>query len=354
MKTKIVLIEDNMDLRESTAELLEISGYEVISAKDGLDGLKKVKQSNPDLILCDIMMPNLDGYGVLHILSQDPELNTIPFIFLTAKSEPLDFRQGMDLGADDYIIKPFKELDLFKSIETRLKKSRKNLIIQPSEEQIPLIKENQIALDFLNFESNNFPKRIIHLERKQNLYSEGDFPQNLYFLKSGRIKIFQYDESGKQFITNFINPGDFFGYVDVLEEQNYRENAEGMEDSIILSITSEEFKDHLSNNHFLEIHFRKLLTESLIKSEKNLISMAYNSLRIRTAKALIDLAENSGASINQPFSIRILREDLANKMGTAPESVIRILSEFKKEGLLEMKGSQILIFNLSKLIDLKY
>ncbi len=354
MKTTIVLIEDNKDLRETTTELLEISGYEVIAALDGLDGLNKVKQSNPDLILCDIMMPNLDGYGVLHILSQDPQLNTIPFIFLTAKSEPLDFRQGMELGADDYIIKPFKELDLLKSIETRLKKSRKNVLFQPSIDQIPQINEHKIALDFLNFELNDLSKRIIKLDRKGNLFSEGDSPQKLFYLKSGRVKIFQLDESGKQFITHFISPGDFFGYVDILEEQNYRENAEAMEDSIVLSISSEEFKDYIGKNHALEIHFRKLLTESLIQIEKNMISMAYNSLRIRTAKALVDLAENSGATINQPFSIRIMREDLANKMGTAPESVIRTLSEFKKEGLLEMKGSQILIFNLSKLIDLKY
>lgn len=120
---KIVVIEDNDDVRENIAEILELSGYEVGVAGDGLAGVKKIKEMMPDLIICDIMMPELDGYGVLHIVQRSPETAGIPFIFLSAKSEKADFRKGMNLGADDYITKPFEEVELLEAIELRLKKS---------------------------------------------------------------------------------------------------------------------------------------------------------------------------------------------------------------------------------------
>ena len=130
MKTKIVIIEDSEDIRENTAELLELSGFEVLKAADGLEGVRLVKTSAPDLIICDIMMPHLDGFGVLQVLGQSPELSNIPFIFLTAKTDRADLRKGMELGADDFLTKPFQEIELLKAIEIRLKKS-KNGQIQP-------------------------------------------------------------------------------------------------------------------------------------------------------------------------------------------------------------------------------
>jgi len=121
MKT-ILVIEDNLEIRENLSEILELDGYEVIQASDGKDGVAKAQSDLPDLILCDIMMPNLDGYGVIHMLSRNPQTMRIPFIFLTAKSEKEDVRKGMSLGADDYIVKPFDETDLLTAVENRLKK----------------------------------------------------------------------------------------------------------------------------------------------------------------------------------------------------------------------------------------
>ena len=115
-KQKILIIEDNSDIRENAVELLTLSGYEVIEAGDGREGAKLALQELPDLILCDIMMPVIDGYGVLHILSKHRETYNIPFIFLTAKAEKSDMRKGMTLGADDYITKPFDETDLLTAI----------------------------------------------------------------------------------------------------------------------------------------------------------------------------------------------------------------------------------------------
>src|SRR5580765_6704025 len=120
---KILVIEDNPEVRENIGEILELSNYQVICAENGKQGVEIALQQIPDLIICDIMMPELDGYGVLHLLSKHIETYGIPFIFLTAKSEKSDLRKGMELGADDYITKPFDGIELLKAIEIRLQKA---------------------------------------------------------------------------------------------------------------------------------------------------------------------------------------------------------------------------------------
>jgi DNA-binding response OmpR family regulator len=112
--TKILIIEDNVDIRENTAELLELSGYLVEKASDGIEGVRLAKLSTPDIVICDIMMPHLDGYGVLQVFSSNEILSKVPFIFLTAKTDRADMRKGMEMGADDYLTKPFQEVELLK------------------------------------------------------------------------------------------------------------------------------------------------------------------------------------------------------------------------------------------------
>ena len=118
---KILVIEDNQEVREVLEEVLELSGYDVNTAEDGAVGAKKALENIPDLIICDVMMPKLDGFGVLNILSKKPETADVPFIFLTAKAEKDDFRRGMNLGADDYIQKPFKPNELVSRIKRLIK-----------------------------------------------------------------------------------------------------------------------------------------------------------------------------------------------------------------------------------------
>src|ERR1041385_9272954 len=118
----ILLIEDNKEVRENTAEILELAGYKVDTAADGKKGVDLVNKKKPDLIICDIMMPVLDGYGVLHLLNKNPDTSHIPFIFLAAKAERSDMRKGMEMGADDYITKPFDKIELLNAVESRLKK----------------------------------------------------------------------------------------------------------------------------------------------------------------------------------------------------------------------------------------
>lgn len=122
MGQKILIIEDNPEMSENVSELLNLAGYEVETANNGRHGLELARKTHPDLILCDVMMPELDGYGVLHAIEKLPELAGIPFIFVTAKTEKDDFRKGMNLGVDDYLTKPFDGDDLLNMISLRLKK----------------------------------------------------------------------------------------------------------------------------------------------------------------------------------------------------------------------------------------
>jgi DNA-binding response OmpR family regulator len=118
---KVLIIEDNLDIRENIVEILELSGYKVYAADNGEMGIAMALQYLPDIILCDIMMPELDGYGVLSQLNYQTQMIAIPFIFLTAKSEPMDLRRGIELGANGYLVKPFDAKDLLNTIESKLK-----------------------------------------------------------------------------------------------------------------------------------------------------------------------------------------------------------------------------------------
>jgi len=123
---KILIIEDEPEMRRNITALLRFHEYEPIEAENGRVGVALARREKPDLVLCDVMMPELDGHGVLQALQQDADLSLIPFIFLTAKGEKDDLRSGMNLGADDYLTKPVANADLVRAIEVRLRRSRQH------------------------------------------------------------------------------------------------------------------------------------------------------------------------------------------------------------------------------------
>ena len=121
---RILVIEDHPDMRQNICAILEVEGYEVRAVGNGADGVRTATEHPPDLVLCDIDMPVLDGYGVVKALRANPVTTAIPFIFLTAKGEKQDFREGMCLGADDYLTKPFSIDELISAIGTRFERHR--------------------------------------------------------------------------------------------------------------------------------------------------------------------------------------------------------------------------------------
>ena len=122
---KVLVIEDNQDVRENIADIIELENYKVITAENGKIGVEKAFQNVPDIIICDIMMPELDGYDVFKHLSVNPKMASVPFVFLTAKAEKEDMRKGMNLGADDYLTKPFSTRDILKRVQEMMNEERK-------------------------------------------------------------------------------------------------------------------------------------------------------------------------------------------------------------------------------------
>lgn len=349
---KILLIEDNTDVRENTAEILELSKYAVVTAANGKEGVRLAHSEKPDLIICDIMMPELDGYGVLHMLSKDTATAGIPFIFLTAKAEKADYRKGMVMGADDYITKPFDDTDLLNAVETRLKKSD----VMKAEYAATADGLNSFigdvkGLDDLKKISEKRESKLY--KKKEIIYSENTYPKGVYFIVKGKVKIFKTNAEGKEYIISLHKDGEFIGYASLLEEAKYAESAEVMEDTELILIPKEDFYALLFSNRDVAHKFIKLLSNNLIDKEEKLLKLAYNSVRKRVAEALIMLHEKYKESNDQKFSMAISRDDIARMVGTATETVIRTLSDFKEEKLIEIKGSNITIINADKLEKMK-
>ncbi len=137
---KILVIEDEQFVRENIVEILEASGYAAVSAPNGAVGVALAKEHLPDIILCDVMMPELDGHGALRAIRGNASTANIPFIFLTARADTSDLRHGMNLGADDYITKPFRVAELLKAVEMRLAKI--DTVRESAEEKLRLLRAN--------------------------------------------------------------------------------------------------------------------------------------------------------------------------------------------------------------------
>lgn len=341
---KILLIEDNPEVRENTTEILGLAGYEVITAENGKIGVEHAQKSKPDLIICDIMMPELDGYGVLHILNKKPETSGVPFIFLTAKTEKTDIRKGMNLGADDYLTKPFDDTDLLNAVEARLRKSamQQKLYAGTAEGLESFIQD---ARKVLNIADLCKDRKVKTLKKKTEIFSEGDTPASIFFIKSGSVKAFKSHPDGKELITNIYNNNDFFGFEPMLEGTSYTESAVTMQDSELVTIPKHDFITLIQSHPDVSAGFIALLCKKVTEKEKQLLNLAYNSVRQRTAEALLKVQLLNSSKEN----IQISRDDLAKIVGTASESVIRVLSDFKDEGLIEIEGGKIRITQQGRL-----
>ena len=350
MKT-ILLIEDNDDIRENTAEILELSNYKVIVAENGKAGVEKALEHTPDLIICDIMMPVLDGYGVLHAVHKNERIKNTPFIFLTAKSERNDFRKGMELGADDYITKPFDGTELLNAVDSRLKK------LELLKEQLSPGIEGLNHLIEVSFGNNALQaltenRNINIYKKKQVIYSEGNHPNRLFYVVKGKVKTFKTHEDGKELVTELYSDGDFLGYIPLLEGSVYKDTAEAFELTELAVIPKEDFEDLLNKNSEVAKKFIQLLAKNVSEKEQHLLGLAYNSLRKKVADALISLQNKYSNEKQEKFTINISRENLASIAGTATESLIRTLSDFRTEKLIEIVKGNITIINQKKLEQL--
>ncbi len=343
---KVLLIEDDAVLRENTAEILELSNYEVLTATNGKEGIAIAKSSQPDIIVSDIMMPELDGYGVLETLANDEDTKYIPFIFLSAKTERKDVRKGMDMGADDYITKPFEEEELLSAIESRMAKAS-ILKDQRGAKVDPEIQENDIRSinDLKNFFDDNGTE--FTFKKDQGIYCEGEHSNFIYLVQKGIVKCHQLDEDGKELTTALHKEDDLFGYTSFTQNTVYQESATPIVETKLVGISKHELKAVLDKNHTVTLELIQLLTEDLSEVKEQLVQMAYSTVHRKTASTILKFAEKLNCQPEEP--IRISRNDLASVAGVATESLIRTLSNFKKKGIIEVEGRNIKILDLQQL-----
>lgn len=346
MKYNILLIEDNAELADNISSILELAHYNVTYARNGKIGVDLAQKNCPDLILCDIMMPELDGYGVLHILNKDIDTASIPFIFLTAKSDKADFRSGMNQGADDYIAKPFDGVDLLRVVETRLKKTEllKTAFGNSPADVSAFFSKTRELKDFQKL-SLNRPVRTF--KKKDIIFMEGQTPNDLYFIEKGQVRTYKVNYDGKELITAIHREGDFFGFVPLLEDKPYSENAEVLEESRITIIPKSDFITLIYSSKDVARKFIKMLSNNLEEMENRLLNTAYQSIRQRVASILLNMNETF-ADANTGL-ITIPRKEISNIVGTAAESLTRTLTDFREEGLIEIAPDGLRVLNKSKL-----
>lgn len=218
---KIVIIEDDQILRSTLRELLELNSYRVFAAEDGIAGVQLAKEINPDLIICDIMMPRLSGIGVVQELKEHRLFYSVPFIFLTAKSDLSDIREGMEIGADDYVTKPFRADTILKAISARL-------------EKFSLIK------------SRTEDESYVERKDKQTILSEDE-------------KLFLNTKAKQQ----FIKVGDIL-FIKAMGEYSELHLTSGTE--ILIRKLMKQWEEQLPGNIFLRIHRSTIINLNQIES----------------------------------------------------------------------------------------
>ncbi len=340
---KILVIEDNLQIRENIVAILELSGYNVKSASNGKEGIKLAETLVPDLILCDIMMPGMDGYDVLEEVQKKKKIAGTPFIFLTGLSKKNEVRRGMNLGADDYITKPFENEELIEAIESRLKKIAflKKDFLRNHKGVDAFFKE---AAEYVKLESLTDNRDLEEFKTNEIIFREGMTAHTIYFIHSGSVKTFRTTSGGKEFITGIHGPGEFFGQLSLLDKNGrYLETAAVLKDTKVYSIPKSDFNNLLHSQNEISNKFIDIISNNLIEVQAQLVNMAYAPVRKRAARALLGLYNKGIVKNKENQAISISREDFAGIIGTATETAIRALSEFKEDGLIKMDLSHKII-----------
>jgi CRP-like cAMP-binding protein len=294
------------------------------------------------------MMPELDGYGVLRILSKNETTAGVPFIFLTAKTELVDVRRGMTLGADDYITKPFDDVELLDTIEVRLQKAKHNPASSTQSIINPLTGEE--VIESLPAHIRDGEVRLIR--KKDLLFSEGQTCRSVFIIKSGRAIATKIDDYSKEVVTRLYQYPTIIGVSSAFTGQRYQETVKAFEDLEVLPVKKDDFIKYVLHDPSAAFYFLQQMASYQLHSDEKLLLQAFGSVRMKLAATLTDLFNSY--VVDDKAVIPVSREDLASMAGTAKETIIRCLSEFKEEGLVSIQGSDIIIASIQKLAELRY
>ena len=337
---KILLLEGDTILSKDMSNILRLANYEVEVANNGKFGLETAYQNIPDLIICNLNLPDLDGIGLLRILSRHVDFNLVPFIFISKDKSLESIRRMMDMGADDFIITPVDHTELLRTVDIHIMKMEK---IKASFHKKRT--QNETSLDsFLKT-----PHTHKKFKKKQMIFQRGDKPNFLYYIAQGKAKSFLENEEGKEVMVTLYVEGDFIGASALLAKSPYAASAMAQEDLELVLIPKEEFIDIVNQDSFLSHDILLHLKNANTLNNERLLKFAYDSARKRVADSLLFVSDkfSSGGSVHP--SIEIGRRELASLSGIAKESTIRTLTDFKKEGLIDIEDNKIILLQEEKL-----
>jgi CRP-like cAMP-binding protein/CheY-like chemotaxis protein len=346
---RILIIMEQHDEDHYLRELLTMAGYEVLMAFNGKSGIAMAQAEQPDAILCEVFMPEMDGFSVLVVLSKQAETATIPFVFFAHTYHKADIRKGMELGADDYLSRPFSDVQLLNALAVRIRKRENQLDYFKNTYRIdqnkPLYQQGKLALELLKDQS--IQRKI---KKKQILFYEGDKVIGIYYVRKGAIKVTKIAQDGRELTVRIHSTGDYIGLHNLYNEHTHTDNAEAMSDCEISILPIQEFEKLIEHHPEMASKFIHLLSQESSKTEEHLIRIAYDSVRKRIANSLISYFKTY---CPHGESIHLSRNELANISGTTPETVSRTLTDFEQEGLIRKDQNRIVIINAEKLHYLK-
>jgi len=351
--SKILIIENDVATKNHLVNLLQLAAYDVIIAEDGQQGIKIALTQKVDLIICDSVLPIINGYGVLHVLKRNNILRDTSFIFVDTVLNWSEIRKGIELGASDYIINNIEATEFLDIIDKCLYKMEQQRLQLPeyangAAQPVDFVSTlNDYMVDIKNDKTVNVYKR------KQGIYSKSNHPSAVYYILKGKVKTYKRNSEGKELITGLYRENDFFGFMAVLERKTYCESAEALEDAEIAVIPRAEFDAMIHNKPMVMKKLIDMLAQNLEEKEAKLLNIAYDSLRQKVAHTLLSIYNKYNVNSEEFFCIDITRENLAAIAGVAKESLTRTLSDFRQESLIDLIQSRIKIINYPKLERLR-
>ena len=335
MSRTIVVIEDQDEVRENLMETLELEGYEVVGAADGHAGIRAVRERLPHLVLCDVMMPRLDGYGVLKLLRDDAATRHIPLIFLTARAEREDLRRGMNLGAADYITKPFFQDELLNVVAQRVLPEGQRSEATPGANNGLAANSQPGANDKVDaaLEALAATGRQREYRDRAPIYFRSDPARVVGRVLEGRIRLYRDTEFDKVLTVDVVGPGGWYGVDDLLAGGTHALSAAAHPRATVAVVEAADALDAFRRHPELLWWVSGQLAQDLALRAEQLVQVAYFSVRKRVAEYLL---RASGGQVAGGAHIDLRREDIAEAVGSTPESVTRVLTEFRREGLVAL------------------
>ncbi|MFM8179618.1 MAG: cyclic nucleotide-binding domain-containing protein [Candidatus Kapaibacterium sp.] len=344
----ILLIESDPAIASHVTDVLQLASHAVMRVASGREAVSAAMEHRPNLVICTLAAKDIDGMSVLRIISSNPATKRTPFIMIGVPSDYATLRRMMEAGADDVLSTSFTDAELLGAVAARLRlsQSRHDHV---SDEQPPETRPAEIMPMDNDLSALRRHGRVKKFRKGENIYAEDSTPHAIYYVVHGKVKTYRTHELGKDLITGLYGDGMFFGHIAALEEKPHTDAAQALDESEVIVIPHTEFLNVLLHSAMMSHRFLRMLADELDSKDDSLVRLAYNSVRKRVADALLALERQYHMSSPDPFHITISRENLANLAGTATETTIRTLHDFKEERLIDIKGSTIAILDLDRL-----